>query len=196
VRSSHHRPERWARHRPARPHRRRDRCGHWSGDANRSCLGQLCHALAPRHDIAPKALLHLPSRRACHGGQRTAAGPDAAPSRAGADLSAGDFIMIGTGMWLALVMACNVWLIIWPNQKTIPGIVGRTAGQKAAAANPRSTRAASTPCSRSRCGIAWSRNRTRRSENRRALRAVSRGRTPRRDDRPGGLRRGRTRSAS
>ena len=44
--------------------------------------------------------------------------------------------MIGTGMWLALVMACNVWLIIWPNQKTLPGIVGRTAGQKAAAANP------------------------------------------------------------
>lgn len=55
--------------------------------------------------------------------------------------------MIGTGMWLALVMACNVWLIICPNQKTIPGIVGRTAGQKAAAANPRSTRAASTPLS-------------------------------------------------
>ena len=27
------------------------------------------------------------------------------------------FIMIGTGMWMALVMAFNVWFIIWPNQK-------------------------------------------------------------------------------
>jgi uncharacterized membrane protein len=27
------------------------------------------------------------------------------------------FRLIGTGMWLALVMAFNVWVIIWPNQE-------------------------------------------------------------------------------
>lgn len=30
---------------------------------------------------------------------------------------------IGIGMWLALVMAFNVWFIIWPNQKKALGIV-------------------------------------------------------------------------
>jgi uncharacterized membrane protein len=29
---------------------------------------------------------------------------------------------IGTGMWLGLVMAFNVWFIIWPNQKKVLGI--------------------------------------------------------------------------
>src|SRR3984957_16285924 len=26
------------------------------------------------------------------------------------------FVMIGIGMWMALIMAFNVWFIIWPNQ--------------------------------------------------------------------------------
>ena len=30
---------------------------------------------------------------------------------------------IGIGMWLGLVMAFNVWFIIWPNQKRALGIV-------------------------------------------------------------------------
>src|SRR6266853_4494367 len=30
---------------------------------------------------------------------------------------------IGIGMWLALIMAYNVWFIIWPNQKKALGIV-------------------------------------------------------------------------
>ena len=30
---------------------------------------------------------------------------------------------IGIGMWLGLIMAFNVWFIIWPNQKKILGIV-------------------------------------------------------------------------
>lgn len=42
--------------------------------------------------------------------------------------------LIGVGMWLALVMAFNVWFIIWPAQKKILGIVEATAEQKAAAA--------------------------------------------------------------
>jgi len=41
---------------------------------------------------------------------------------------------IGIGMWLALVMAFNVWFIIWPNQKKALGIVQVDATAKAAAA--------------------------------------------------------------
>ena len=33
------------------------------------------------------------------------------------------FVAIGIGMWIALVMAFNVWFIIWPNQKKALGIV-------------------------------------------------------------------------
>ena len=33
------------------------------------------------------------------------------------------FLAIGIGMWLALVMAFNVWFIIWPNQKKALGMV-------------------------------------------------------------------------
>ena len=49
------------------------------------------------------------------------------------------FIVIGTGMWMGLIMAFNVWFIIWPNQQKILGIgngVNATAEQKAAAAKP------------------------------------------------------------
>ena len=41
---------------------------------------------------------------------------------------------IGLGMWIALVMAFNVWFIIWPNQKKALGIVTVSAEEKAAAA--------------------------------------------------------------
>ena len=41
---------------------------------------------------------------------------------------------IGVGMWLALIMAFNVWFIIWPNQKKALGIVTVDATAKAAAA--------------------------------------------------------------
>ena len=40
---------------------------------------------------------------------------------------------IGIGMWLALIMAFNVWFIIWPNQKKVLGIVKADADEKAAA---------------------------------------------------------------
>ena len=33
------------------------------------------------------------------------------------------YVAIGIGMWIALVMAFNVWFIIWPNQKIALGIV-------------------------------------------------------------------------
>ena len=41
---------------------------------------------------------------------------------------------IGIGMWLGLVMAFNVWFIIWPNQKKALGMVQVSPEQKAAAA--------------------------------------------------------------
>jgi uncharacterized membrane protein len=41
---------------------------------------------------------------------------------------------IGIGMWLALIMAYNVWFIIWPNQKKVLGIVQVSPEEKAAAA--------------------------------------------------------------
>ena len=44
------------------------------------------------------------------------------------------FLAIGIGMWLALVMAFNVWFIIWPNQKKALGIVVVPPEEKAAAA--------------------------------------------------------------
>src|SRR6185437_166926 len=37
---------------------------------------------------------------------------------------------IGIGMWLALIMAFNVWFIIWPNQKKALGIVQADADTK------------------------------------------------------------------
>jgi uncharacterized membrane protein len=42
--------------------------------------------------------------------------------------------LIGIGMWLALIMALNVWLIIWPNQKKALGIVPADDAAKAKAA--------------------------------------------------------------
>jgi uncharacterized membrane protein len=43
--------------------------------------------------------------------------------------------LIGIGMWLALIMAFNVWVIIWPNQKKVLGIVQADDAAKAKAAS-------------------------------------------------------------
>ena len=40
---------------------------------------------------------------------------------------------IGIGMWLGLIMAFNVWFIIWPNQKKALGIVDATPEEKSVA---------------------------------------------------------------
>jgi uncharacterized membrane protein len=42
--------------------------------------------------------------------------------------------LIGTGMWLALIMAFNVWAIIWPNQTKALGLVEADDATKAKAA--------------------------------------------------------------
>jgi uncharacterized membrane protein len=41
---------------------------------------------------------------------------------------------IGIGMWLALIMAFNVWFIIWPNQKRALGLVEADDATKAKSA--------------------------------------------------------------
>ena len=41
---------------------------------------------------------------------------------------------IGIGMWLGLIMAANVWFVIWPNQKKALGIVPASDEAKASAA--------------------------------------------------------------
>jgi len=40
-------------------------------------------------------------------------------------------LTIGIGAWLGTIMAFNVWVLIWPNQKKILGIVPATDEQKA-----------------------------------------------------------------
>src|SRR6476661_9908021 len=42
--------------------------------------------------------------------------------------------LIGIGMWLALIMAFNVWVIIWPAQQKVLGLVPADDNAKAAAA--------------------------------------------------------------
>ena len=46
----------------------------------------------------------------------------------------GKYTAIGIGMWLGLIMAYNVWFIIWPNQKKALGIVESNPEEKAKSA--------------------------------------------------------------
>jgi len=43
-------------------------------------------------------------------------------------------ITIGIGMWLGIIMAYNVWMVIWPNQKKALGIIEVNAEEKAKSA--------------------------------------------------------------
>jgi len=45
-----------------------------------------------------------------------------------------DYRLIGIGMWLALIMAFNVWVIIWPNQQKALGLVEADDATKAKSA--------------------------------------------------------------
>jgi uncharacterized membrane protein len=42
---------------------------------------------------------------------------------------------IGIGMWLGIIMAANVWFVIWPNQKRALGIVPAEDDRKAKSAS-------------------------------------------------------------
>ena len=46
----------------------------------------------------------------------------------------GKYTAIGIGMWIGLIMAYNVWFIIWPNQKRALGIVDASPEEKAKSA--------------------------------------------------------------
>ena len=63
-----------------------------------------------------------------------------------AEMSQGGYVMralqlqpgfrtIGIGMWLGLIMAANVWFVIWPNQKRALGIVPAEDAAKAKSAS-------------------------------------------------------------
>jgi len=41
------------------------------------------------------------------------------------------YMLMGVGVWLALIMAINVWVFIWPNQKIALGLVEADANAKA-----------------------------------------------------------------
>ena len=41
---------------------------------------------------------------------------------------------IGIGMWLGIIMAYNVWFVIWPNQKKALGIIDCSQEEKAKSA--------------------------------------------------------------
>jgi len=43
------------------------------------------------------------------------------------------FVPIGVGAWLGTIMLLNVWLVIWPNQKKILGLVSASDDEKAKA---------------------------------------------------------------
>ena len=45
----------------------------------------------------------------------------------------GGAVVIGLGAWMGTIMLFNVWVLIWPNQKKILGIVSATDEQKAKA---------------------------------------------------------------
>ena len=43
------------------------------------------------------------------------------------------YMPIGIGAWLGIIMLFNVWMLIWPNQKKVLGIVSATDEEKAKA---------------------------------------------------------------
>ncbi|OLF74096.1 hypothetical protein AWH62_08135 [Maricaulis sp. W15] len=51
-----------------------------------------------------------------------------------ADAYSPQYSFIGIGMWMAIIMAINVWFVIWPNQKIALGIVEAEAEAKPKAA--------------------------------------------------------------
>ena len=52
---------------------------------------------------------------------------------AGAGLLHKNFVAIGMGAWLGTIMLFNVWVLIWPNQKKVLGMVEASADQIAKA---------------------------------------------------------------
>ncbi len=53
---------------------------------------------------------------------------------AGAFTLTGPHAYLGIGVWLGTIMLFNVWVLIWPNQKKVLGLVDATDAEKAKAA--------------------------------------------------------------
>lgn len=86
--------------------------------------------------IAPRALLWFRWAAVATwltGVSYLAVGYGAANGLARAFLLQPGFQTIGVGAWLGTIMAFNVWVFIWPNQKKILGLVPATDDEKAAA---------------------------------------------------------------
>ena len=81
-------------------------------------------------DRAGGAVL-VPLGGARDGGDRRAARVDERATSARRSALQRPFTAIGIGMWLGLIMAFNVWFIIWPNQKKALGIVQVSPEEKA-----------------------------------------------------------------
>lgn len=43
------------------------------------------------------------------------------------------FVPIGVGAWLGTIMLFNVWILIWPNQKKVLGLIEATEEEKSRA---------------------------------------------------------------
>jgi uncharacterized membrane protein len=80
--------------------------------------------------IAPRALLWF--RWAAVGTWLTGAWI-LGPNLVGAFTFQAGLVTIGIGAWLGTIMLFNVWVLIWPNQKKVLGIVAATDERKAAA---------------------------------------------------------------
>ena len=50
-------------------------------------------------------------------------GSTSSSSNSSSNSGGGRDTAIGIGMWLGLIMAYNVWFVIWPNQKKALGII-------------------------------------------------------------------------
>ena len=63
--------------------------------------------------------------------------------------------IIGVGAWLGTIMLINVWVLIWPNQKKVLGIVAASDDEKNRRAGRRCSHHARTRCSPSPCFSSW-----------------------------------------
>ena len=62
---------------------------------------------------------------------------------------------IGIGMWLGIIMAYNVWFVIWPNQKKALGIIETDSEEKAKSAKQQCCSQEQTPFYLSLCFYRW-----------------------------------------
>ncbi len=68
--------------------------------------------------------------------------------------------IIGVGAWLGTIMLFNVWVLIWPNQKKILGMVEATDEERTRQGASRCWHRAATPRCRFPCCCSWGRRHT------------------------------------